>query len=83
LSVLKWMKIFIQGISGVGEVRWCRAQPDTDKFEFGIAFPDLMHAGNEGAFEDVVRYAIHAELRPGIGEKEDSEGGEFIWNFWG
>jgi hypothetical protein len=30
-----------RGISGVGEVRWCRAQPDTDKFEFGIAFPDF------------------------------------------
>lgn len=31
----------VKGISGVGEVRWCRAQPESDKFEFGIAFPDF------------------------------------------
>ena len=30
-----------QGITGVGEVKWCKPQQDSDKFEFGIAFPDF------------------------------------------
>lgn len=30
-----------KGISGVGEVRWCRGKPESDNFEFGIAFPDF------------------------------------------
>jgi len=28
-------------ISGVGEVKWSKPQQDTDKYEFGIAFPDF------------------------------------------
>lgn len=30
-----------KNISGVGEVKWCREQQGSDKFEFGIAFPDF------------------------------------------
>lgn len=29
------------GLSGVGEVKWCESQKDSDRFESGIAFSDL------------------------------------------
>jgi len=29
-----------ESLSGVGDVKWCRPQKDSDKFEFGIAFSD-------------------------------------------
>ncbi len=29
------------GLSGVGEVKWCKSRKDSDRFEAGIAFADL------------------------------------------
>jgi len=41
-----------QGLSGVGEVKWCESQKDSDRFEAGIAFADLSSSQSLEAYLD-------------------------------
>lgn len=40
------------GLSGVGEVKWCESQKDSDRFEAGIAFADLSSSRTLEAYLD-------------------------------